>query len=288
MSFVTLREQIPGGVVVLGLDLKTWLGFAFVGALVSTIGSILGIVIKEYFFSRSFELWKQDRALEQIYQKYRDPLRLSARELGHRLVEICDTYPTVFLSQRVFDSRPLRQERNSDQDPYYQRYKFVSTLYRLCAFLGWLELYRQELTFYQASGNRHTAKVDESLSAIRSAFADGHINTASDWDSWRDTLVFREELRAIGESMIESRGSNRSVIGYGCFVDLINSDNLSSTKSWSLVVLNFLLNLEDGGKDFRKIRLQRILCHVVDFIGLIDKRGLDERLKGARKKWSAA
>ncbi|MBZ9758597.1 hypothetical protein LB524_25235 [Mesorhizobium sp. ESP6-5] len=271
-----------------GLDLKTWLGFAFLGALVSTIGSILGIVIKEYFFSRSFESWKQNRALELIYQKYRDPLRLSAREFGHRLVEICDTYPTVFLSQRVFDSRPFKQERNSNQDPYYQRYKIVSTLYRLCAFLGWLELYRQELTYYQASWNRHTARVDESLSAIRSAFADGHINTASDSDSWRDTLVFREELRAIGESMIESRGSGRSIIGYGRFVDLINGEDANSTKSWSQVVLNFLVDLESGGKDFREVRLRRILCHIVDFISLIDTRNLDERLKGARKKWGAA
>ncbi|MGX7875605.1 hypothetical protein ACVDG5_025390 [Mesorhizobium sp. ORM6] len=271
----------------LGLDLKTWLGFAFLGALVSTIGSILGIVIKEYFFSRSFEIWKQDKALEQIYQKYRDPLRLSARELGYRLVEICETYPTVFLSQQVFDSRPLKQERNSERDPYYQRYKFVSTLYRLCAFLGWLELYRQELTFYQASGNRHTVKVEKSLSAIRSDLADGHINTAGDWDSWRDTLIFREELRAIGESMIENRSSSRSIIGYGRFVDLINSDGVNSTKSWALVVLNFLLDLEGGGKDFRRVRLCRILCHVVDFIRLIDKRNLDERLERARKKWSA-
>ena len=30
--------------------------------------------------------------------------------------------------------------------------------------------------------------------------ADGEINTARDWRKWRDTLVFREELRAIGES----------------------------------------------------------------------------------------
>ncbi|MCA0033785.1 hypothetical protein [Mesorhizobium sp. B263B2A] len=288
MRFVILGKEIPGDIFVLGLDLKTWLGFAFVGALVSTVGSILGIVIKEYFISRSFELWKQDRALEQIYQKYRDPLKLSARELGHRLIEICDTYPTVFLSQQVFDSRPAKQERNCDQDPYYQRYKFVSTMYRLCAFLGWLELYRQELTFYQASRNRHTAKVEKSLSAIRSDLADGHINTASDWDDWRDTLIFREELRAIGESMIESRGSGRSIIGYGRFVDLLNSDSANPTRSWSQVVLNFLLDLEVGGKDFRRIRLCRILCHLVDFIGLIDKRDLDERLEDARKKWSAA
>ena len=48
----------------MGLDVKTWLGFAFVGALVSTIGSILGIVTKEYFFARWFEVWKQNQSIE--------------------------------------------------------------------------------------------------------------------------------------------------------------------------------------------------------------------------------
>lgn len=87
--------------------------------------------------------------------------------------------------------------------------------------------------------------------------------------------------------MIESKGATRSIIGYGRFVDLINSDGISSTKSWSQVVINFLLDLEDGNKDFRKVRLQRILLHVLDFIELIDERGLDERLAGARKRWGS-
>ncbi|CDX25440.1 hypothetical protein MPLB_660040 [Mesorhizobium sp. ORS 3324] len=271
-----------------GLDLKAWLSFAVVGTVVSTVGSIFGIVLKEYFFSRSFELWKQDRALEQIYQKYRDPLRLSARELASRIIEICETYPTVFLRSDVYASRPGKQEKNSDQDPYFQRYKLLSTLYRFCAFFGWLELYRQELTFYQASENQHTLRVERSLASIRSAFADGHINKSKDWHTWRDSLVFREELRAIGESMIDARGANRSVVGYARFIEMLNSSTESSIKLWAEVVLNFLVDFEIDGKDFRKLRLHQILAHLLDFIELIDRRGLDERLKNARGKWSAA
>ncbi len=272
----------------LGLDVKTWLGFAFVGALVSTIGSILGIVIKEYFFARSFEVWKQNQSIEKIYQKYRDPLQLSARELASRLYEILNTYPPPFLSAEVKLIKAERQVNNSDTDPYFRKYKLISTLYRICAFLGWLELYRQELTFYDATENCHTSRVDETLSAIRSDFADGHLNDAADWYYWRDTLVFREELRAVGESMIENTGSNRSIVGYGRFVELINSDSANATKSWSQVVLNFVVDLEEGGKDFRKVRLERVLLHILDLIQLIDRRGLGERLEGARKKVAGA
>jgi hypothetical protein len=111
---------------------------------------------------------------------------------------------------------------------------------------------------------------------------------AADWSAWRDTLIFREELRAIGESMIESRASGRSIMGYGRFVDLLNDDGQNSIVTWSKVVFNFLLDQEDTNKDFRKLRLQRVLQHLIDFIELIDKRGIDARLKDARKRWKAA
>jgi hypothetical protein len=68
----------------LNLDLKTWLGLTVVGAVVSTLGALFGILLKDYFFSRSFERWKQRQTLELVYQKYRDPLTLSARELASR------------------------------------------------------------------------------------------------------------------------------------------------------------------------------------------------------------
>src|SRR5437016_11219866 len=48
-----------GGIVFLGLDLKTWLGLTVVGTAISTFGALLGIVLKDYIFSRSFEKWKQ-------------------------------------------------------------------------------------------------------------------------------------------------------------------------------------------------------------------------------------
>ena len=51
----------------LGLDLKTWFGLTVLGAIVSTLGSLFGVVLKDYFFSRSFERWKQRQTLEQLY-----------------------------------------------------------------------------------------------------------------------------------------------------------------------------------------------------------------------------
>lgn len=253
----------------LGLDLKTWLGFTVLGAIVATVGSLLGVVIKDYFFARSLESWKQRQILDQIYQKYRDPLLLSARELASRIAEILDHFPTVYLTEEVRSSRPLKQVANTTEDPYFRHYKLLSTAYRLSAFLAWVELYRQELTFLHYGNNRRAKELEDVVGLIRSDLADGQLNQAKDWEKWRDTLIFREELRAIGESLILERGATRTVMGYGCYCGYLESEVSNTTQRWSMVSLNFLLELENTGKDFRQTRLKRLFVHLVDLMRLI-------------------
>jgi hypothetical protein len=269
----------------LGLDLKTWLGLTVLGAIISTLGSLFGVVLKEYFFSRSFERWKQRQTLEQLYQKYRDPLLLSARELASRTDEILKHFPTVYLSDTVLASHPEKQVANSIHDPYFQRYKLLSTAYRLSAFMAWVELYRQELTFLHPGDNQHALALERVVGLIRSDFADGQLNDAEDWDKWRDTLVFREELRAIGESLLEARGSTRTVMGYGRYCENLESTVPNAVQRWSPVVLNFVLNLEATGKDFRQIRLKRLLVHLVELMRLIDGKSIEPYLEKASTEY---
>lgn len=265
----------------LGLDLKTWLGLTVLAAAISTVGALFGIVLKDYFFTRSLERWKQRQTLEVVYQRFRDPLVLAARELASRTLEILDHYPPVYLRESVLASRPKKQIENSIEDPYFQRYKLLSTVYRLSAFLAWLELYRQEITFLHPGNNKQAKALEVAVGRIRGDLADGQINVAKDWPEWRDTLVFREELRAIGESFIEARGNVRSVMGYGRYCEQLESDSPNAVQRWSPVVLNFYLDLETGGKDFRQVRLQRMLVHLVEFMRLLDRSSLEPHLQEA-------
>jgi hypothetical protein len=263
--------------MLLGITLQGWLGLAVVGSAISTIDTPLGIILKDYFFSRSFERWKQRLTLEGVYQKYRDPLTLSARELASRTREIVKNYPTVFLTSDVVASRPERQEKNSIYDPYYQRYKLLSTVYRFCAFLGWLELYRQDITYLHSLTNKHSRELDRAIELIRGDLADGHLNNAKNWSDWRDTLVFREELRAIGESIIECRGPIRTVMGYARFAELFDAADFSPTQRWAKVLLNFLLDLKVQ-QDFRKTRLMRLAVHLVRLMELLDYVSIEHSL----------
>lgn len=260
--------------MILGLSIQQWFSFSVLAAVISTVGSLVGVILKDFLFTRSFESWKQRRALEQIYQKYRDPLLLSSRELCIRLAEILKQYPTGFLKSEVLLSNPSKQWQNNIDDKYFQKYKLVSTVYRMCAFLGWLELYRQDVVFLRNGEDEHTIKLEDCITAIRSDLADGQHNAASDWSVWRDTLIFREELRAIGESMIDCKGSSKSVIGYASFNEMIEVQDGRYSR-WIGAVTNFLLDLETSGKDFRKVRLQRLIVHLIDLLELLEEGRLD-------------
>lgn len=265
----------------LGLEPQMWLGLTVVGAVVSTGGALAGIFLKEFFFARSFERWKQECALEKVYERYRDPLFLSARELASRVAEILKYYPTVYLTEDVRKSCPSKQLRNDIDDPYFRRYKLISTVYRFSAFFAWLELYRQEITLLRSGNNTHTRALESAVDEIRSDLADGQLNKARDWGSWRDVLVFREELRAIGEALIETRGDTRTVMGYGRFCEEIESSAPNAVQRWFPVVLNFLLDLETHGKDFRQTRLKRMLVHLVALLELLKDAPIETYLKDA-------
>jgi hypothetical protein len=268
----------------LDINLQTWLGLTVVGTVVSTFGALLGIILKEYVFSRSFERWKQKQSLELLYQKYRDPLYLSARELASRVAELLTHYPAIYLGQEVLGLSAPKQVHNSIHDPYFQRHKLVSTVYRFCAFFGWLELYRQETTYLHFGNNKYSKCLERAVESIRGDLADGQINLADDWEKWNDCLIFREELRAIGESMIETRGSARAVMGYGRFVEMFDSANASPTKHWSKVILNFLLDPKSA-TDFRSVRMMRLVVHLVGLMKLLDAASIEVDLSKNCEKW---
>src|SRR5436853_2749664 len=105
----------------------TWdrvLGFTVLAAIVTTVGTLVGLVLKERVFARSFERWKAQLALEQIARRYREPIALTALELCNRLADICDRYPSDFLQTSILAvSAPHRPTLNSAADPYFKRYK---------------------------------------------------------------------------------------------------------------------------------------------------------------------
>ncbi|HKQ08225.1 MAG TPA: hypothetical protein VJ464_24075 [Blastocatellia bacterium] len=266
------------------ISLKEFLGLTVVGALVTTTGTLIALFLKEWFFARSFEDWKSKRSLETFYRKYKDPILLAAMELSNRLEEICKDYPTNFLKSELLKDKPQLPARSSAVDPYYNRYKFQSSAYRLCAFLGWIELFRQDVVFLYDGRNTINQRVEDAIRGIRGDLADGHLNNAPDWDKWCDALIFREEQRAIGEPMISTGTNGRVVLGYGEFSQFFAASPSVGKSQWIQIATRFLADLQLG-KDFRLIRMKRLIVHLVDLIDPLDHSRLSERHKKVRLKY---
>jgi hypothetical protein len=273
----------------LGLKPEQWLAFTVLGALVTTAGSLLGTILKEYFFSRSLENWKQKKALEYLYQKYSNPLFVSAKDLVNRLIEILDDYPPNYLNKEILDLRPV--QLNPDQligkgtdDPYFKRYKLLSTAYRLSSFIAWLELYRQEMVFLDSGKYEQSKKLEKILHGIRSDLADGQLNASENWLDWKEYLIFREEIRAIGEFMLAGNDNSKTVMGYKKYVEILEPQDSIKKHQWLSIIFNFILDLE-GKLDFRKCRLTLLLIHLINLIEFLCDSNLEERYIDARTKY---
>ena len=249
------------------------LGFTVVGALVTTIGTLIGLLLKEVFLARSFEQWKMKQSFDQVSRKYKEPIALSALELFNRLSSICNQYPSDLLDSSLLAPIQEGQALDSEDKLHFKRYMLISTVYRLCAFLGWIELYRQDMTFFDVDSGSNKRRVDRAIYAIRSDLADARLNMASDRETWRDALLFREDQRAIGESMIISVGGVRTVMGYAEFCDLFPSNADTSREKWLRTASTFLLDLKPH-KDFREARMHYLIIHLVDLVNVVSSSRL--------------
>ena len=117
------------------------------------------------------------------------------------------------------------------------------------------------------------------MECLECAIADGHLNTAEDWESWRDALIFREEQRAIGEEMITSQGDHRVVKSFGAFAAAYRSAN---KPDWFVVADRFLLELAPA-RDFRQTRMRLLAAGLVDLVAQLEPSRMTDRLREIRR-----
>ena len=109
--------------------------------------------------------------------------------------------------------------------------------------------------------------LDEAIKGFQSDLADGNLNTAGDFTAWIDRLIFREEQRVIGASMIYDN-DRRVVLGYGDFRGASKRADDDQELWWPRIVRRFLmvdaaqLNALAAIKDFRLERFKRMVAHL--------------------------
>lgn len=238
-------------------------------AIVSTLGSLIALFIKEYFLTLHFERRREKKTIDLLFNKYKDPIMLATMEFCKRLIEIYTGFPTKYLKKDILKVKPGSLIRNSAHDEHYLRYKMISTCYRMSALLGWLELYRQEITFLRSSNTKRNKDLEVCLDKLKNVFADGHIIQFEDWEDWGDYLIFREEQRAIGEFMIVNKGDSKGVMGFLKYLSYFTDKDKLTEHEALTTVINFNTDFKEG-QDFRHWRYYFILIHMKELLILLD------------------
>ena len=121
--------------------------------------TLIGILLKDLIITN----WKERRSSRQstlsVYRSYADPLASAASTLFWRLREI-------FFQESYY----LRPE---GEPTHYERYKQISTLYRLARLLGWIQAYRRELAFLPEAEPGKLKPLEVAIASFERALADG-------------------------------------------------------------------------------------------------------------------
>jgi hypothetical protein len=248
--------------IIFGIPLDALLGLTAVGSIVTVAGNFVALYLKEVLTARSHERWKAKQALVAVYDRYRRPICMAGEELSGRCYKLATT-PQKWRETVGFELlRPASSEdKFAAPNRHYFRYKLLSDAYRLCCFLGWLELYRRDLGLLDAGAEKKNQELDKCIKSIRSDLADGRHNRHPDKDHWLDILIFREEQRAIGHRMIAPAPST-GLIDFGTFCEVLEQDaDGASSGQWFILSVRFFANIREN-RDFRRTRMKRLVIHL--------------------------
>ena len=256
---------------------------AFIGAGVAMVT----LLAKDFLFARHIERFRAKIAIEATFDNYTQPVIVVAKELRTRLNQELKNWPVDYLAEEVLDLDAQDLQEPAESDRYYRRYKATSTLYRLCAFLGWIELYRQDSLFTRAGHRSSRSRVADTVEGIKCVVGDWTLHDSQHRLAIQDQVIFREEQRAIGQSMIVRDGDGKSIMNYDRFTEVLACDSGEDAlkRSWIIRAGRLLWNPRDPSDDFRYCRIALLACLLVDLIENLDKQEVTEKERRGRERW---
>jgi hypothetical protein len=198
--------------------MPTWFVPAL-SAACSFIGIIASILLSSAIASHNVELEQR-----RTYARHKSQVRLSVQDLRAALLKIesASPFPPAFVDEELIYTQPKRPPTFLANDPYYQKYDLVDTVYRMCALFGWIELYRRDPSFLRGP-SEEKQKIEKCFQQIRKAFGDefeAQKKKKSAEGGWVDGLILDDDQRAIGEKMLEKeKEAPTAVIGYTSFCE---------------------------------------------------------------------
>jgi hypothetical protein len=202
----------------------------------------------------AYSKWSSDRRkqlqdAEAIYEKYRDPLLLAARDLQERLFHIVNGTIRTYIYQ---------EEAKKD-------YLILHTLYLFAQFFAWQLIMRYEIQFFKFQAqdtHKHLANLESKISKTLSC----------DHPSAGPFMIWKGHQSALGEIVITTdHQDQRFCIGYSEFRKRWREDK--TFHEWFARPARDLEVIARARPRVNDRRLQRLQSLLVDLIRLLDPKG---------------
>jgi hypothetical protein len=213
---------------------------------------------------------------EDICNRQRSLVLLSVEDLLSSL-RAESGFPLSYAREDYIYGQPQRPKETSFQDDYYKKYRLVDITYRLCAVIGWMELYREDASFLNDGEISRRSHLEKIFASIRDDLANEFTQEKGGLP-WMDAWILEDEQRAIGEKMLTKVGAAAnsanqqyvSVKGYASFCeDLFKiprpedptiPTNPFSQNYWVWNATRFFVDRQvEGLPDFRTLRVARLM-----------------------------
>jgi hypothetical protein len=164
-----------------------------IGSVFTIVIAILTILFKDYLIPILTEKRTQSNLKLRTFKEYSNPLIQAVLSYLFRINEII--YGS---SQFLLSSTPKNE---------YNKYKYISTVYRLCVVLGWIRAMRIELSHVEVRNTKEFKKVESALDSFEQSLADGgHVEVSraqhlcAMWNLNWDSLV-KNKKRELGSAI---------------------------------------------------------------------------------------
>jgi hypothetical protein len=225
---------------------------SLISAILSVTGAVATAILGGLFEWRRRRA-DREQARRDLVSRYRDPLLQSAALLAARLRNAID----LFSDEPVHQAAPGTKRQDD-----YNRYE---SLYRLSAYLGWVQILHREAHFLDLGSRSRNRRLMRRLGDVKGAMS-GHAE-----ESGVDVfLLLGGEQQAIGELMIDPDSPDRPrCLGYVAFLRKYRDD--PEFAEWFSPLLEEIDSLISNPQH-AAIRLATVHNALVELIVFLDPR----------------
>ena len=128
-------------------------------ALIAAAVTVVGVLLRDLVSATLSHRREQRRSELALFQSYARPIAEASTSLFWRLDEILTS--------------PRSPHYLVDPTTEFERYKLLSTYYRLAALLGWIQGFRRELQYLPVPKREQIEPLKEALRSLERSLADG-------------------------------------------------------------------------------------------------------------------